>query len=418
MTATRRRFEKGQNTKSPSAGRTPAEDVVLRYALLRWFQRHGRSLPWRDAASPYAIWVSEVMLQQTQVATVIPFYQRFIGAFPTVERLAAAPLERVLEIWSGLGYYGRARLMHRAAKEIVARFKGEFPADYGMARSLPGVGDYTARAVLSIAYSQPFAVLDGNVARVVARLRARKGNIQQKSFRHTVEKDLASLLSPRRPGDFNQALMQLGQLVCLPRAPQCDLCPLRSPCRARRLGTPEDFPGPRPRRGAELHYLAAAVLRQGARVALVRGLDDGLLDGLWNFPAAFGRSRQAARKALAERIGQLFPQGCLQRKSSASVTHNITHRFIQVDIYPGELPGRQTKRALIAKVQRRDSSNAGQEDSIRWIALRRLNRAAVSRLACKIAGELKSGAQGEPMQFQGLCPADSDPSWLTTKYSG
>jgi A/G-specific adenine glycosylase len=377
MTGIRPHFERGQKSNGLSPGKTPAEDGAVRRALLRWFNRHARPLPWRDAASPYAIWVSEVMLQQTQVATVIPYYQRFLNKFPTVERLAAAPLERVLELWSGLGYYRRARLMHRAAKEIVARFEGEFPADYAMARSLPGVGDYTARAVLSMAYNRPFAVLDGNVARVLARLRPRKGNIQQKSFRRAIEKNLESLLSPRRPGDFNQALMQLGQLVCLPRAPQCDLCPLRLHCRARKLGTPENFPEPRPRRTAEIHYLAAAVLRQGARVALARGLDDGLLDDLWNFPAAFGRSRRAARKALAERVGQLLPQGCVQRKSSASVKHNITHRLIHVDIYLGELPGTPSDRAITAKAQRTrrlDGSNAKRENSVRWVALPLLPR--------------------------------------------
>jgi A/G-specific adenine glycosylase len=391
MTENRPHPERGQKASGLPPGRTPSENAAVRRALLRWFRREARSLPWRDAASPYAIWVSEVMLQQTQVATVIPYYQRFLNRFPAVEKLAAAPLERVLESWSGLGYYRRARLMHRAANEIVVRFRGVFPADYALARTLPGIGDYTARAVLSMAYNQPYAVLDGNVARVIARLGAHKGNIQQKPFRHAIEKDLESLLSRRRPGDFNQALMQLGQLVCLPRVANCSLCPLRLHCRARQLGTPENFPEPRPRRATELHYLATAVLRQGARVVLARGLDDGLLGDLWNFPAAFGRSRQAARAILTERIRQIFPQTFLQGRPHTSVHHNITHRIIHVDVYHGELGGKESIKKPHAEAQRPPKTNGPitiGEESIRWVSLPRLRTSAVSRLAHKIAATL------------------------------
>ena len=179
------------------------------------------------------------MLQQTQVSTVIPYYRRFLRAFPTVERLAKAPLERVLELWSGLGYYRRARLLHLAAQKILCEFAGRFPTDYGQARSLPGIGDYTARAILSIVYNKPYAVVDGNVARIVARLGAIKGNINQPKFRGAVERAVEGLLSCRRPGDFNQALMELGQTVCVPRAPRCVACPLRKCCQAYRCGEPE-----------------------------------------------------------------------------------------------------------------------------------------------------------------------------------
>ena len=190
--------------------------VAVRSALLRWFQRRARELPWRKTHSPYPIWVSEVMLQQTQVATVIPYYLRFLRAFPTVKRLAQARRERVLELWSGLGYYRRARNLHDAARIVSQNFGGRFPRDYFQARALPGIGDYTARAVLSIAFNQPYAVTDGNVARVVARLNAREGNIHQPSFRSAVGRELDQLLSRRQPGNFNQAMMELGQTVCLP----------------------------------------------------------------------------------------------------------------------------------------------------------------------------------------------------------
>jgi A/G-specific adenine glycosylase len=179
------------------------------------------------------------MLQQTQVATVIPYYRRFLRAFPTVERLAKGPLEKVLQIWAGMGYYRRARNLHRAAQLIVERFRGRFPDDYRLTRSLPGVGDYTARAVLSIAYHQPYAALDGNIARVMARLRALEDGYDQLTFRRKLERELAPLLSPRKPGCTNQALMELGQTVCLPRAPRCPICPLRNWCMAYARKIPE-----------------------------------------------------------------------------------------------------------------------------------------------------------------------------------
>jgi A/G-specific adenine glycosylase len=331
------------------------------------------------------------MLQQTQVSTAIPYYQRFMERFPTVESLATAPLERVLELWSGLGYYRRARLMHQAAQKIVARFHGEFPAEYELAQALPGVGDYTARAVLSIAYQKPLYVLDGNVARVIARLIAMKGNVHQTSFRRSVEDHLQQLLSRRRPGDFNQAIMQLGQLVCLPRAPRCEICPLRRSCKAYLLGAPEDFPEPRPRRSAEAHFLAAAVLRHGNKVALIRGLDDGLLDDLWNFPAAFGRTSEAARNLLVEIVKRTFSRTLLPVKPVAQTTHAITHRKIHVEVYVAELAKTHTGNPH-SEVARKSKRGARRIDNshtpIRWISMQDLSRAAISRLTRKIADSI------------------------------
>ena len=388
MTGTRTPIARRPERKRLHSGLTPTATATLRRSLLRWFGRHARSLPWRKTSSAYAVWVSEVMLQQTQVSTVIPYYQRFMDRFPTVERLAAPPLEHVLELWSGLGYYRRARLMHQAAQEIVARFSGEFPPEYDLARSLPGVGDYTARAVLSIAYQKPFFVLDGNVARVIARLRAMKGNVHQKLFRRSVEKVLQQLLSHRRPGDFNQAIMQLGQLVCLPRAPRCEICPLREKCQAHLVGAPEDFPEPRPRRTAEAHFLAAAVLRHGSKVALVRGLGEGLLNDLWNFPAAFGRTREAARDLLDKGVARTFPRALLPVKPVAEITHNITHRKIHVEVYVGQLGKSSSGNSPATVAQKRKRGCRGVDNShdlTRWISIRDLRNAAVSRLAQKIA---------------------------------
>ena len=348
----------------------PIPQTSLRRSLLSWFRRQARPLPWRRTRSPYAIWVSEVMLQQTQVGTVIPYYLRFLRAFPTVRRLACARLDRVFELWSGLGYYRRARNLHRAARLIVCKFGGRFPPNYRQARSLPGIGDYTARAILSIAFDQPFAVLDGNVARVVARLKALRGNVNQPAFRSAIERALDQWLSRRRPGNFNQAIMELGQTLCLPRAPRCPACPLRKWCKGYRSGDAVAYPEPRPRRATESHFLATAILRRGRRVALVRGLDDGLLTDLWNFPAAFGTSPAVARRRLREKLSTLIAGTVKFGTPLAEVRHIITHRSIRVRLYPVAAPAKFLRHPL------------------RWFPADTLDRTAVSQLARKISGRI------------------------------
>jgi len=342
--------------------------AAVRRTLLAWFRANARALPWRGTGDPYAIWVSEIMLQQTQIATVIPFYQRFLGAFPTVAHLAQAPLERVLELWSGLGYYRRARHLHQAAQALSQQSK--FPEDYAGLRALPGIGDYTAKAVLSIAFNQPYAVLDGNVARVVARLRSLRGNLLQPHFRSTVELELAGLLSRREPGNFNQALMELGQTVCLPRGPRCSVCPLAKWCDGYRSGNPEGFPLPRPRRAGESHHLAVALLRRGTRVAMVRGLTDGLLDDLWNFPAAFGGSPPEALESLHEKLRRLTRAPFKVGEPLAEVRHGITFRSIQGRVYPVE------------------ASRPIRHASLQWFEIQQLPQAAISQLARKIVQKI------------------------------
>ena len=348
------------------------DDDAIRRALLGWFRRSARPLPWRKSADPYAIWVSEVMLQQTQVATVIPYYQRFLEAFPTVADLARAPLERVLELWSGLGYYRRARHLHQAAKELMRRFAGTFPRDYKQLRSLPGIGDYTARAILSIAFDLAYTLRDGNVARVLSRLMARQGNLHQLGFRRAVEAQLADLLSPGSPGHFNQALMELGQTLCLPRVPRCAACPVQNWCRGYKSGQPQLLPQPRPRRTVESRYLAAAILRQGRRVVMVRGLGEGLLDDLWNFPSAFGRSAAEALTNLRHKLAGFGTPSLTLHSSIAELRHGITYRSIRVHAYPAEISNPFRKRGL------------------RWFSVSTLQQAAISQLARKIARQVFS----------------------------
>jgi A/G-specific adenine glycosylase len=307
------------------------------------------------------------MLQQTQVATVTPYYQRFLDAFPTVSHLAQAPLERVLELWSGLGYYRRARHLHQAARDLVEQFATRFPQDYASLRALPGIGDYTAKAILSIAFNQPFAVLDGNVARVVARLCRLSGNLHQPQFRRAVETELEGLLSRREPGNFNQALMELGQTICLPRGPRCSVCPLAKWCGGYGSGNPEAFPLPRPRRAAESHYLAVALFRRGTRVAMMRGLAHGLLDDVWNFPAAFGRSPAKALESLHEKLHRLTRAPFTLGGPIAEFHHGITFRAIQGRVYSVE------------------TASPVRHPSLRWFELKQLPDAAISQLARKIA---------------------------------
>jgi A/G-specific adenine glycosylase len=338
------------------------------------------------------------MLQQTQVGTVIPFYRKFLRTFPTVTSLARAPLERVLEFWSGLGYYRRARHLHAAARQIVAGHRGRFPRSLREARSLPGVGSYTAAAVLSIAYGAPVAALDGNVARVIARLEARKGSLAEPAFRRAVAVRLANLVSRRSPGDFNQALMELGQTICLPRAPHCNLCPVRWACRGFGSGGAEQFPLPRPRRSTEEHHLAAAVAfgptgegssyekervagrskADGRAVLVLRGLDEGLLPDLWNFPAAFGSSPAAARSSLNAKLatlgaGSLGPE-------LGRLRHTVTFRNIQVRVYSADLKDMPRQEA-------------------QWLALSRFSHAAVSQLSRKIAALIPIPSQASQTPF-------------------
>src|SRR3954451_21975189 len=240
--------------------------------LLAWFDRHRRDLPWRRSNDPYAIWLSEVMLQQTRVETVLPFYHRFLARFPTVEGLAAAELSEVLALWSGLGYYRRARQLHAAARMIAEL--GTFPSTLEGLLALPGVGAYTAAAVASIAFGVATPVMDGNVERVLSRCLALETDPKSGGARRQLLAAAAELLDLSRPGDSNQALMELGATLCSPRRPKCLLCPLRPGCRAVREGDPESYPAPRVKRDAERHRLLVAVVEDDSGVLLFRRPDD------------------------------------------------------------------------------------------------------------------------------------------------
>ena len=223
------------------------QEKILRQTaepLLEWYQKNARVLPWRsENPNPYHVWVSEIMLQQTRVEAVKPYYERFLSALPTVQALAEADEELLLKLWEGLGYYSRVRNMQKAAQQIVAEHNGEIPAEYSILLKLKGIGPYTAGAIASIAFSKPCAAVDGNVLRVMARLTADEGNIAEPAVRKYWEKEIMEALPKERPGDYNQALMELGATLCLPNgAPKCELCPLRAYCLAYRKNQTMLFP--------------------------------------------------------------------------------------------------------------------------------------------------------------------------------
>jgi A/G-specific adenine glycosylase len=294
--------------------------------LLSWYTDHRRDLPWRRTRDPYHIWVAEVMLQQTQVATVIPYYERFVACFPTVEALAAASLDQVLKLWEGLGYYARARNLHAAAGQVVAEFDGRVPNVMEDLLALAGVGRYTAGAILSIAYGQDMPALDGNVRRVLSRVFAVEDDVTRGAGRRQLWSLAEELLPPGQAGDLNQALMDLGATVCTPRGPRCGQCPLTEACQAHRLGEEERFPVRRPRRALPHYEVAAGVIWNGQGQFLIaqRPLD-GMLGGLWEFPGGKRKSGETLedclRRELVEELGVEVTVG----ERLTVVQHAYTH---------------------------------------------------------------------------------------------
>ncbi len=295
--------------------------------LLSWFDREKRDLPWRHTKDAYAVWLSEIMLQQTRVDTVIPYYRRFLARFPTVEALAAAPIEDVLAQWSGLGYYRRARGLHACAREVVARHHARFPQTAAQLAALPGVGEYTAGAVASIAHGERAVAVDGNVTRVVSRLLAIDEPVEAPRARRLVREGAAGLLDPIRPGDSNQALMELGATVCTKAAPACERCPVSEHCRARAEGRERELPPAKKRPASPRVGMVAALAFGGAGVLLARRPEAGLFAGLWEPPMIEG-AVASAKKAFA-RAGIALASGA----APASVVHVLTHRVLDVAVF-------------------------------------------------------------------------------------
>jgi A/G-specific adenine glycosylase len=363
--------------------------------LLGWFAEAKRDLDWRATRDPYRVWISEIMLQQTRVATVVPYYRRFLERFPTVNDLAGARIDAVLRHWAGLGYYSRARNLHRAAKEIVARHRGEFPRLLEDALALPGIGRYTAAAVLSIAYGAPHAVLDGNVARVLARLGAIRGDLRRPRRWRSLSAAADALLPappeaapgagpPTIPGDWNQAMMELGATVCTPRAPRCDACPVSRWCCAHALGIVLRLPSPRRKpKPVRLALSVAVLLDPRGRTLLVRQKSghSALFSNLWHFPAVQSLAVQSevpAPKKLAAHLRKEFGiAAALEPLPPAR--HTVTFRRILLAPYLVRVP----------KLPRPKSLRAG---AVRTPRLADLGHLPISSATKKIAASARTRA--------------------------
>lgn len=308
----------------------------FRDALLTWFKKYQRKMPWRGIQDPYLIWVSEVMLQQTQVKKVVAYYERFIERFPNVQQLAAAPLQDVLKVWEGLGYYARARNLHKAAKIIVETFKGEIPSDYAAFRKLPGVGDYSAAAVQSIAFNAPYAAVDGNIKRVLARLFLMDEPVNEASSAKHFQQKADNLLDQKEPGLFNQAMMELGATVCRPQSPTCLVCPVNQFCEAFHAVRQDEFPRRIKRAKVPEHHIAAGVIYKESKVLIIQRPLDGLLGGLWEFPNGQIGESETAEQACIRCIADVVNLSVTNLKSLTRVRHAFTHFKIVVDVFQCE----------------------------------------------------------------------------------
>ena len=305
----------------------------FRDALLSWFKDYQRDMPWRNTDNPYYIWVSEVMLQQTQVKKVVAYYERFIARFPDVQHLAAAPLQDVLKVWEGLGYYARARNLHKAAQVIVNALDGDVPRDYATFRKLPGVGDYSAAAVQSIAFNEPYAAVDGNIKRVVARLFLMDAPINDAKSAKRFQQRADALLDASAPGLFNQAMMELGATVCRPQSPTCLVCPVNAFCEAFRTARQDEFPKRRETKPVPEHHIAVGVIYRGDEVLITQRQLDGLLGGLWEFPGGRIVEGETAEAGCVRCIAEVVSLSVNNIKYLTRVRHAFTHFKIVVDVF-------------------------------------------------------------------------------------
>lgn len=324
------------------------EPATFAAHLLQWYDANAADLPWRGTGDPYHVWLSEVMLQQTQIETVKPYFARFLAAYPTVGALAAAPLDDVLKLWEGLGYYSRARNLHKAAQMVAGELDGQFPQTVDDLLKLPGVGRYTAGAIASIAFDQSAPVLDGNVIRVLARLYDLGDDVRQTATQQHLWQIAADLLPNARPGDYNQALMELGQTVCRPKNPDCAACPVREHCRAAANGTQSERPV-KAKRAPTPHYDVAAgmVWDDAGRVLIAQRPLDGLLGGLWEFPGGKQEPDETLPECLRRELQEELALDVEVGELFAVVKHAFTHFKITLHAFTCTLaPGAAPPQAL------------------------------------------------------------------------
>lgn len=333
--------------------------------LIAWFERSGRDLPWRKNRTPYRVWIAEIMLQQTRVETVIPYYRRWLETFPTVRSLAEAPEADVLKVWEGLGYYSRARSLKRAAEMIVRDHDGELPADLNSLKKLPGIGPYTAGSISSIAFANPIPALDGNVRRVYSRLFDIEAPLKSKESEAELEKISACLYAlpqvRERPGDYLEGLMDLGATVCLPAAPRCAVCPWENDCEAKARGVENARPVVEKKAPIPAYLVTAAVIADAdGKLLLTRRPKNGLLGGLWEFPGGKVEDGESLEDCVRREIREELAVDFTPARPFGVYRHAYTHFKITLHAFVGTIPADSRPKALSA-------------DALEWVAAERLD---------------------------------------------
>lgn len=343
--------------------------------LLKWYNQHQRDLPWRrDARNPYRVWISETLLQQTQVATVIPYYKNFLARFPTVHALARARLDSVLKTWEGAGYYARARNLHRAAKEIVKRFGGKLPSTVEELLTLPGIGRYTAGAIASIAFNRDAPALDGNATRVLCRYSGIRTDPKASATQKQLWQLAENSIPHGRASQFNQALMELGATICKPRQPACAKCPVERTCIARRLGIQTKLPTKAKKKKIPHQQIAVGIIWKGKKILIARRLDEGLLGGLWEFPGGKRERGESLTQCVVREVREELGVLIAAEKEFAVVNHAYSHFSITLHAFTCRYV-RGTPRALGCA-------------AFRWVSPRALSRYAFPAANRKIIARL------------------------------
>lgn len=345
-------------------------------ALLDWFSKLQRPLPWRADYEPYQVWISEIMLQQTQVKTVLPYYERWIQAFPDVQSLAEAPLDQVLKLWEGLGYYSRARNLHKAAQLICEQHGGRVPSRYDELRALPGIGPYTAGAILSIAFNQAEAAVDGNVMRVFSRLEAFEEDPRTQAGR--VEHWVLEHMPSSHARDFNQALMEFGALLCTPKSPKCEACPLRTDCQMMKQGlNPTNFPRKKAKTEKVKLNVAVALLHHEGRIFVQKRPEEGLMAGLWEFPGGKLEEGESPLEALQRELDEELRLQIDQARPFMRLKHAYTKYLVDLEAFWVDLK-EEPKLDLLAASESK------------WASLRELEELTFPAANRKLIESLKS----------------------------